>query len=176
MDGAEVTCDLSEGRPRPLVPLTFRKEIFDMVHSLSHPGPRPSTKAISDRFVWPGMKRDIRAWCRACHACQVAKTARHTRAPLKTRPLPPHRFSSLHVDIADDGSLLISGRNLQQMYRLMQKAIDMAHSWAKSCGLRLSPEKTVSILFSRKHTIPKDGELPKPVSYTHLTLPTIYSV
>ena len=109
------------------------------------------------------------------------------------------------IGFADDGSLLISGRNLQQMYKLMQKAIDMAHSWAKSCGLRLSPEKTVSILFSRKHVIPKDEELPKlrlegrvlervyetkylgitldhkltwtpPVSYTHLTLPTIYSV
>ena len=67
------------------------------------------------------------------------------------------------IGFADDGSLLISGRNLQQMYKLMQNAIDMAHSWAKSCGLRLSPEKTVSILFSRKHVIPKGEELPNSV-------------
>ena len=77
-----VTCDTSEGRPRPLIPLLWRKNIFDTVYSLSHPGPLPSTKAIFSCFVWPLMKRDIWEWCRTCHACQVAKNTLHTRAPL----------------------------------------------------------------------------------------------
>ena len=34
------------------------------------------------------------------------------------------------IGFADDGALLISGKNLQQMFRLMQKAVNMADSWA----------------------------------------------
>ena len=37
MDTSEVICDVSEGRPRPLVPLPFRRTVFGAVHSLSHP-------------------------------------------------------------------------------------------------------------------------------------------
>ena len=40
------------------------------------------------------------------------------------------------------------------MFRLMQKSVDRADSWAKSCGLRLSPEKTVNMFFFKKHKLP----------------------
>ncbi|GBM04010.1 Transposon Ty3-I Gag-Pol polyprotein [Araneus ventricosus] len=47
-------CDTSTGVPRPFVPTSFRKLIFDHLHNLAHPGIAASTKLISARYVWPG--------------------------------------------------------------------------------------------------------------------------
>uniref|UniRef100_A0A1X7TF55 Integrase catalytic domain-containing protein n=1 Tax=Amphimedon queenslandica TaxID=400682 RepID=A0A1X7TF55_AMPQE len=47
---ATIICDISTGLPRPLVPIQFRKLVFDSLHSLSHPGIRASQKLITDRF------------------------------------------------------------------------------------------------------------------------------
>ena len=52
--------DISQGVFRPLVPVGFRKKIFDLLHALSHPGVRASQKLVSQRFVWFGMRSDIR--------------------------------------------------------------------------------------------------------------------
>ena len=94
-----VLCDISTGTPRPILPTSWTKPVFHNIHSLSHAGPRPSQQAITQRFVWHGMKRDIRKWCKECHACQSSKFHRHTQAPLQQRPPPDARFRSLHVDL-----------------------------------------------------------------------------
>ncbi|GBN16646.1 Transposon Ty3-G Gag-Pol polyprotein [Araneus ventricosus] len=47
-------CDTSTGVPRPFVPTSFRKLIFDHLHNLAHPEIAASTKLISARYVWPG--------------------------------------------------------------------------------------------------------------------------
>ena len=43
--------DISLGVFRPLVPVGFRKKIFDMLHAFSHPGVRASQKLVGKRFV-----------------------------------------------------------------------------------------------------------------------------
>ena len=60
------------------------------------------------------------------------------------------------VGYADDGCLLIEGTNLNHMYRQMNTAIKKAELWANSCGLSISPEKTVAVLFTNKtkYTLP----------------------
>ena len=82
-----------------MVPTSFRRSVFDALHSLSHSGPKPSTRAITLRFVWPGLKRDVRTWCRECHPCQAAKISRHIKAPLQSFDSPSRRFGSLHLDL-----------------------------------------------------------------------------
>ena len=74
-------CDTSLGTPRPILPTTWTRSVFDKIHGLSHAGVRPTQKAISHRFVWHGMKKDIRRWCKECPDCQASKIHRHTRAP-----------------------------------------------------------------------------------------------
>nr|VZI22700.1 unnamed protein product [Spirometra erinaceieuropaei] len=44
--------------PRPVVPLSYRKVVFDYFHSLSHPGIRAGRKLVAARFVWPKMNSD----------------------------------------------------------------------------------------------------------------------
>ena len=79
----ELLCDTSGGTPRPLVPGPHRREVFDSIHGLAHLGPVPTTRAVSDRFVWHNLKKDVKTWCRECLHCQASKVARHVRAPLE---------------------------------------------------------------------------------------------
>ena len=97
--GVDMLCDISTGRLRPLVPPEFRFTIFSAIHDLSHPGPRPSHRLVSSRFVWPNMKKDIKEFCRNCHPCQAAKIARHVSAPVVKFAPAERRFGSLHVDL-----------------------------------------------------------------------------
>ncbi|GBM41045.1 Transposon Ty3-I Gag-Pol polyprotein [Araneus ventricosus] len=92
-------CDTSTGVPRPFVPTSFRKLIFYHLHNLAHPGIAASTKLISARYVWPGMKYQIKQWGRCCESCQRSKIQRHTKTPLGTFSLPDARFTHIHIDI-----------------------------------------------------------------------------
>lgn len=97
--GATLLCDVSTGRPRPMVPASWRRRVFDAVHSLSHPGVRASVKLVGAKFVWPGLRKDVRQWAASCVACQRAKVQRHTKAPLDPFPIPLRRFEHVHVDL-----------------------------------------------------------------------------
>ena len=100
MDGAtSLLCNVSTGKPRPLVPAEMRREVFDVVHGLSHPGTSASVKIMKSRFVWHGIARDVRAWARGCVACQSAKIHRHIKAPLQQFERATVRFRHVHVDL-----------------------------------------------------------------------------
>ena len=99
IEGHWVTCDVSMGFPRPVLPHTWTRPVFDHIHNLSHASYRPTVEAVSRRFVWHGMKKDIRLWCKQCHACQSSKIQFHVKAPLHARPTPTDRFGSIHVDL-----------------------------------------------------------------------------
>ena len=98
-DHVKLLCDTSTGSPRPLVPEAMRREVFDTMHGLSHPGTRASVKIVSSKFVWHGMAKDVRAWARACVACQTAKVQRHNKAPLQRMEQATARFSHVHIDV-----------------------------------------------------------------------------
>ncbi|KFD46748.1 hypothetical protein M513_12375 [Trichuris suis] len=57
----EIWVDTTLQQPRPYVPDTLRREIFDAIHGLSHPGIRATTSLLTARFVWPSIRRDCRA-------------------------------------------------------------------------------------------------------------------
>jgi cleavage and polyadenylation specificity factor subunit 1 len=103
LHGVRLLCDFSTGRPRPLVPREDRRQVFEAVHGVAHPGIRVSKRLLSARYVWPRMKADITAWCRDCVACQRAKSAKQPRASVQPIPIPARRFSHVHVDMV--GSL-----------------------------------------------------------------------
>ena len=92
-------CDTSKGTPRPVVPPSFRRTVFDSLHSLSHPGIRSTVKLISSRFVWPRMASDIKAWSRSCLPCQRSKVNTHIVSPVGTFPSSTTRFDNIHIDI-----------------------------------------------------------------------------
>ena len=97
--GATLLCDVSTGRPRPMVPTGWRRQVFDAMHTLSHPGVRASVKLVGAKFVWPGLRKDVKQWAASCVACQRAKIHRHTKAPLQPFLIPERRFDHVHVDL-----------------------------------------------------------------------------
>ncbi|BHF81470.1 hypothetical protein SprV_0702460000 [Sparganum proliferum] len=94
-----ILCDWSTGTPRPVVPLPYRKVVFDHFHSLSHPRIRAGRKLIAARFVWPKMNSDITLWTKPCPACQKNKVHRHTFSPPSTFAVPDFRFNHVHLDL-----------------------------------------------------------------------------
>nr|VZI00474.1 unnamed protein product [Spirometra erinaceieuropaei] len=94
-----ILCDVSTPSHRPFVPPSLHRKVFSSLHNLSHPGSRATDKLVSDRFVWPGMHKDLKAWTRACIACHRSKIQRHNKTPIGTFPDPGARFSHVHPDI-----------------------------------------------------------------------------
>ena len=98
-DAGTILCDVSTSHPRPLVPESERRAIFDHFHGISHPGIRATVKLISDRFVWPRMRADISNWSRSCQQCQRSKVHRHTITAPGTFLAPDARFHHVHIDL-----------------------------------------------------------------------------
>ena len=91
--------DISNGPPRPFVPLAFRRQVFDIIHGLGHPGVQRTKQAVSSKFVWPGINRDVSQWARECMACQRAKIHKHTVPPIQDFEVPHRRFAHVHADL-----------------------------------------------------------------------------
>ena len=96
---ATITCEMSTGTPRPVLPNVFRRPLFEALHGLSHPGVKASVKLVTQRYAWPNMRRDVQEWTRCCEPCQRSKIGRHTRSPLGTFLAPDARFNHVHLDL-----------------------------------------------------------------------------
>ena len=97
--GPTLLCDISQQRPRPIIPPGFQRHIFELVHNVSHPGARATKELICRRYVWKKMKQDITRWCRECTHCHTSKIHQHFRAPVDKIPVPPRRFTHVHIDL-----------------------------------------------------------------------------
>ena len=135
-----ILCDVSLGYPRPLVPRTLRRQLFEALHGLSHPGIRATIKLITARFVWKNCRKDIATWTRHCVACQQSKVHRHVTAPLQPFDLPSSRFSHVHVDIVGP---LPASRGFTYLFTVIDRftrwpeAIPMVDCTAQSCAQAL---------------------------------------
>lgn len=87
------------GTNRPYIPPKLRRQIFEQLHGLSHPGVRATQRLIGARYVWPRMNTDVRDWTKQCLSCQRSKITRHTNTPLMPFRTPDARFDHIHVDI-----------------------------------------------------------------------------
>nr|VZI38242.1 unnamed protein product [Spirometra erinaceieuropaei] len=96
-----ILCDVSTPFHRSFVPASMRQAVFQTLRGLSHPGIRASQKLLAERFVWPGMNKDVKAWARSCLSCQRNKVQRHNKSPPGTFPSPDARFSHVHLDVAE---------------------------------------------------------------------------
>ncbi|UYV84424.1 hypothetical protein LAZ67_X002122 [Cordylochernes scorpioides] len=125
---------------KPFVPAPCRRIIFSAYHNLSHPGVRATTSMVTAHYVWLAVKKDYALWTRACHRCQVSKTARHTRTPLQSFSPPDGRFSHVHIDLV--GPLPPS-----ENYRYIFTCVDLFTSWPEALPIQDITAKTVANAF-----------------------------
>ena len=90
-----VVGNVSTGSFQPIVPESIRKQVFDVFHSLSHPGIRVTQSLIKELFERPQMNSEIKDWVTTCVPSQTA----HNKAPIKIFLAPDDRFSHIHIDL-----------------------------------------------------------------------------
>ena len=117
-----ILVDTSTGIARPLVPIAFCRKVFDLLHSLAHPGIKSSQKLISQRFVWPKIHIDVRDWIKAYVPCQRTKVHRHNVTPLQKCTTLDERFSHVHLDLV--GPLPAS----EGPHTCLQQSVGLYHS------------------------------------------------
>jgi hypothetical protein len=100
LGGKNLMCDVSLANPRPtLVPTSFRRVIFNSIHSIANPSIRATKRMISAHYVWKGMGADIRSFCRDCQRCARGKVTATVHTQIQPIQLPVKRFSHVHIDI-----------------------------------------------------------------------------
>lgn len=92
-------CEIANGSIRPYIPKSLRRLVFNSIHGLALPNGRATARQISQRYVWPGMRKDILEWARTCLACQRSKIQRHNQLIPKKIDVPSSRFDHVHLDI-----------------------------------------------------------------------------
>ncbi|BHF67784.1 hypothetical protein SprV_0301081300 [Sparganum proliferum] len=135
-----ILCDWSTGTPRPVVPLPYRKVVFDHFHSLSHPGIRAGRKLIAARFVWPKMNSDIALWTKQCLACQKNKVHRHTFSLPSTFAVTDVRFNHVHLD-------LIGPLTPSRGYTHILTAVDCFTRWPIAVPISDTSAENIAMVF-----------------------------
>ena len=64
-----------------------------------HAGRTRVYAAISARFWWKGMYRDVKRWVRACSVCCRRKTPRPAHAGVPATVMSPYQFHTVCIDI-----------------------------------------------------------------------------
>jgi hypothetical protein len=123
----QLLVDTSSGVLRPLVPVQYRWQIFECIHSLAHPGIRASRRPIGSRILWPNLAKDVAEWCRQCTHCQVAKVRRQAAAEVQPILTTIQCFSHVHVDLV--GPLPVSAGG----FPYLLTAIYRTTSWFDRC-------------------------------------------
>ena len=75
-----------------VIPTSLQPQIFHTHHDhplAGHYGPEHTFKAISNKYYWPTMKKDIESYCTTCTRCQTHK---HTNQKVRT-PLTPFQIT-----------------------------------------------------------------------------------
>ncbi len=92
-------CDISQGRPRLVVPICHRLQIFAAMHEVAHTGIRATCCLVSRQFAWKGMTTDVAAWMKDCQHCQRGTVKAQLAAAVEPIPVPARRFNHIHVDL-----------------------------------------------------------------------------
>ena len=126
---------------RPYVPKSLRLSIVKNLHSLAHPGIRPTQKLVAEQFVWNGMAKYIAEYVKSCEDCQSSKVGRHSSHPVRQPELEPTAmFSHIHIDLV--GPLPVSNG-----FKYLLTIVDRATRYPVAIPLSDMSADTVSPAF-----------------------------
>ncbi len=127
--GKDLACDVSQVTARPVVPVSFRQQIFSSLHNIAYPSIRASKRLISARFVWKKMGSQIAGMCRDCQSCARSKTTSTAHSSVQPIEMPARRFSHVHIDLV--GPLPASSSGHTHLFT----AVDRSTRWPEAIPL-----------------------------------------
>lgn len=139
-ENVKITYDFSNDLVRYILPMNFRKRVFEKFHSHAHPGANALFRTVRKKFVWPFMQRDITKWSKACLDCQASKINRHTITNPSHFIPPSSRFSHIHMD-------LIGPLGLSDGFLYCLTIIDKFTRWAKAIPIKDKSSESVCRAF-----------------------------
>lgn len=95
----QIYCDTSHNRVRPFITKKLRATFLQSTHNLSHPGRTSTTRMMTERFIWPGIRKDCTNFAKNCISCQKSKVHRHTRSEFQSYLPTQERFTDINIDI-----------------------------------------------------------------------------
>lgn len=137
-----------------------------MIHGLSHPGVKASIKEVSERFVWPGLKKEVGDWARQCISCQKSKVHKHTHSALEPFTVPDRRFDHINVDIVGP---LPPSRGYTHLLTVVDRftrwpeAIPISDTSAQSCA------RALLLHWVSRYGIPSDMSSDRGPQFTSAT-------
>jgi len=122
----------TEEKSQLIVPNALKRRLFDQAHAgplAAHLGSDRTLAQLQDGYYWPGMSKDIQAWCNACDVCAVSRSPppRARGEMVKVTAAAP--MDLVAVDVlsglpqSDDGSTC------------MLAAVDYMTKWAEAYAL-----------------------------------------
>ena len=132
-----IYCEIRDKVFRPYIPLSLRKDLINLFHSLSHPSARVTDRLIRQKYIWPNLTRDVASYCRTCLRCQTSKVSRNNKTKPAKFDFPDARFQHIHADIV--GPLPLSNGykyifTMVDRYTRWPEAVPMYDMTAESCA------------------------------------------
>ena len=87
---------------RIVLPRVRIKEVMALAHNnrlCGHFSHRKTKAVLQRSFMWPGMAKEIKVWCRNCVECQKAGKKAPTKVPLHPLPVIGTPFSRVAFDL-----------------------------------------------------------------------------
>ena len=139
-----------------IVPKVYREEIIRSAHDTiasGHQGSKKTLGRITSRFYWPGIRMDVKRFCRSCGPCQRAGRGEKIKvAPLKPLPVIKEPFSFVSADFV--GPLQTTPQGNKYILNIIDHATKYVESFPSPTATAQDVVIALSQLISR-HGQPK---------------------
>ena len=75
IDGKEIFCEMSSGKPRPYIPEELRTQSIRALH-FDHLGIKPTLARVAGDYYWPALKHDVKKFVKCCDPCNKIRPAK----------------------------------------------------------------------------------------------------